>query len=245
MRPLPAAVQPRAIGAAAARALGIRPAVALWVLTGFLLLAPGALAAGCPVQDQPVEVRFNTAFETARVDHTRSKAEIQAMYRESHGRATIPSGSEAVGLTVTHSEFRFNANTQLYRRNDGLYCVYLRTIDARLNQNDTVVYIAREFPKDSCPYTVTYHHEKQHVAVYYYTHKDFAPRIEAELRRRAAAARPRLVRSREAGRTLHAEELQAAMSDLLADMEDERRARNAALDTPENYERERAKCPTW
>jgi hypothetical protein len=222
--------------------------VGLGLLTVLALaVAPARPAAAqvCPVQDQAVDVHFDTAFDTARVDHTRSKAQIQRMFLESEGRATIPAGSEAVGLTVTHTEFRFRTSTQLYLREDGRYCVYLRGVRANLNQNDTVVYIAREYPKATCPYDVTYAHEKRHVAVYYYTHRDFAPRIEAELRRLVATARPRLADTREQGRTLHASELNDALSGLLSAMDAERRRRNAALDTPENYERERAKCPSW
>jgi hypothetical protein len=217
-----------------------------WSLAaGLVLGAASAEAASCPVSDRPVSVDLTTRFDTARVDHTKSREDIDRLFQETHGRATIPMNGGAVGLTVTRSEFRFNARTRISPQRDGTYCVYLRTVEAQMNQVNTVVYINRDYPKGSCNYRVTYEHEKMHVGVYYFTQKDYAPRVKHALERLVRSVNPRAASSLEAARSLHAKAINAGIADLLAELEAERRRRNAALDTPENYARERAKCPTW
>lgn len=224
----------------------IRPSSGVWAMAITLLLAATeAEAASCPVSDRPISVNLTTRFDTARVDHTKRREEIDRLFRETHGRATIPMDGGAVGLTVTRSEFRFNAQTQISPQRDGTYCVYLRSVDAQMNQVNTVVYINRDYPKGSCNYRVTYEHEKMHVGVYYFTQKDYAPRVRHALERLVRGVNPRIARSLEAARSLHAQAINAGIADLLAELEAERKRRNAALDTPDNYARERAKCPTW
>jgi len=210
-------------------------------------LAAPPPATGCPGQDSAVIVRFESRFDTARVDHTREKRAIHRLFVQTNGAATRSHGHSgtAVGLTRTQSEFSFNTSTQLYRRSDGMYCVYLREVEAHLNQTNTVVYVSREFPKDSCAYTVTYAHEKKHVGIYYFTQKDFAPRIEATLRRLVANVNPRVVRSREAARGVHVALINDGLAGILAELEAERTRRNAALDSEDNYAREQAKCSSW
>ncbi|MBB4285211.1 hypothetical protein [Roseospira goensis] len=222
------------------------------LLLGLALLPPAlvpatpAAAARCPGEDRPVQVRLDTRFDTARLDHTRGRDTINRLHQKTlEGEATIPTHGSAVGLTTTRSEFRFNTRTQYYRRSDGRYCVYLRAVEAELNQVDTMVYVSREFPKGSCNYNVTYQHEKKHVGIYYFTQKDYAPRIRAALARLVRNVNPRIVRSPADARTVHAAEINAGIAPLLAEMEAERKRRNALLDTPENYAAERAKCPTW
>jgi len=223
-------------------------------LIGLLAFAPlsvapssAPLAAGCQGQDRAVVVNFKSRFDTAEVDHTQGKRAIQRMFVRTNGEATRSHGhsSMAVGLTRTQSEFSFKTSTQIYRRGDGMYCVYLRTVEAHLNQIDTVVYVSRDFPKDSCAYNVTYAHEKKHVGIYYFTQKDFAPRIEAALRRLVANANPRVVRSHEAARGVHSALINDGLAGILAELEAERARRNAVLDSEENYAREQAKCSSW
>ncbi|KAA5607482.1 hypothetical protein F1188_01580 [Roseospira marina] len=215
--------------------------------TPLLGTATAAAAPTCPGHPQPVEVRFHARFDAARLDHTRGRHTINQMFLKSHGTATPPHGGlgTAVGLTATRSEFRFNTRTQMYRHANGGYCVYLRSVEAHLNQIDTVVYVAREFPKNSCAYDVTYAHEKKHVGIYYFTHKEFAARIETALRRLVLDVNPRLASSREAARTVHATMIEQGLADLLADLDRERTERNAMLDSDESYAREQAKCPSW
>ncbi|MQX35167.1 hypothetical protein [Roseospira navarrensis] len=212
-----------------------------------LLPAP-AVAASCPGERRPVTVEFSTRFDTASLDHTRRKEYIHGLFIKQNALNRRPHGGAqemAVGLTATQSQFGFNTNVQVYRREGGGYCAYLRSVESYLNQIDTKVYVSRDFPRHSCAYEVTYAHEKKHVGIYYFTQKDFAPRIEARLRDLVSNTAPRVVGSVEEARRVHAREINAGMQPILDALEAERTRRNGMLDTPENYAREQAKCDNW
>jgi hypothetical protein len=84
-----------------------------------------------------------------------------------------------------------------------------------------------------------------HVGVYYFTQRDYAPRVRERLQRLVRSINPQVVRTEAAAREVHTEIINRGIADVLADMEAERKRRNGALDTPENYRREQAKCPRW
>lgn len=217
-------------------------AALLWGLAGF---TPQAGAQSCPGRDRPVEVTLDAPFEPARVNHSLPIERIDALFRQTNGDATVRGAERAVGLTRTSSEFRFETRTEAFQRADGRFCVYLRRLDARLAQVDTTIYVAREYPRDSCNYSVIYEHEKIHVGIYYFTHQDYAERLQALLRRLVQGVNPRIVNTRAEARRAHAQAIEAGVAGLLDAMEAERKRKNAALDSPQNYARERAKCPSW
>lgn len=218
-------------------------ALVLVVVAG--LSGAPALAASCPGQDRPVEVTLETRFDPARVNHSLSRDRIQAMFTQTNGPASIQGNSQAVGLTRTRSEFRFRTRTEMYTLGNGQVCVYLRGVEGELNQLETVIYVAREYPRGGCNYNVIYEHEKIHVGVYFFTQKTYAERLRRRITELTRRVNPRVARTQEAGRTLHAQIIEAGVADLLAGLEAERNRQNAALDSPGNYARERAKCPTW
>ncbi|SDE86547.1 hypothetical protein [Rhodospira trueperi] len=218
----------------------------IMLLVSAVVMTSPALADGsCPGRDAPVQITLNTRFDPARLDHTRSRAQIHTMFQDSQSQPTMPVGGGAVGLTVTNAAFGFRTRIELFHRRDGMVCVYLRSVEAHMNQVDTVVYVAREYPKGSCNYDNIYEHEKMHVGVYYFTQRDYAPRVRERLQRLVRGINPQVVRTEAAAREVHTEILNRGVADLLADMEAERKRRNSALDTPENYRREQAKCPSW
>lgn len=222
------------------------PAALALIVPLLLALGATAFAQSCPRDDRPVQVHLETRFDTARVDHTKSRNTINQMHLKSlAGQATIPSHGTAVGLTVTRSEFHYSTEVQFQRRRDGLYCVYLRSVDMQLNQVGTIVYISREFRKNSCNYNVTYEHEKKHVGIYYFTQKEYAPRFRETLARLVHGVNPQVVRTPAEARAIHATAIEVGLTPLLEEMEAERERRNGLLDTPQNYAAERAKCPTW
>lgn len=224
---------------------GARLLVAMGLVAVGLVSARPAVATACPGQDRPVSVTLETRFEPARVNHSLSRDRIHAMFTQSDGPASIQGNSHAVGLTRTRSEFRFRTSTELYTLRDGRVCAYLRGVEAELNQVDTVIYVAREYPRGGCNYNVIYEHEKIHVGVYYFTQKRYAERLRQRLTTLSRDVNPRVAATQEGARTVHAEMIEAGVADLLAEMEAERIRKNGALDTPENYARERAKCRTW
>ncbi|MBB4264730.1 hypothetical protein [Roseospira visakhapatnamensis] len=235
---------------AAAPALSRSPSRA--VVPGAMLLlallmaaATPAHAASCPGADREVALTFRSVFDRARLDHTKPAATIDAMFTRMRKDASIARRGSAVGLTVTQSEFRFSTQIQYYKRSDGRFCVYLRSVDAHLNLRDTVIYVAREYPRGSCNFDVIYEHEKQHMRIHYRVLKAYAPRVKRTLQALIQHLNPRVVRTLDEARNEHAEVINNGVADLIESMESDRMRFNAALDTPENYARERDKCPSW
>ncbi len=237
--------QQRPTGSAVRRSGRFVLAGALLGLCVLALAPPPVWAQACPGRDRPVQVTLETRFDPARVNHSLPIERINALYRQTEGDATVRGGERAVGLTRTRSEFRFQTRTEMFQRADGRYCVYLRKVEASLSQVDTTIYVAREYPRDSCNYKVIYEHEKIHVGVYFFTQQDYADRLRTLLGRLVRGVNPRIVANREQARTIHAGAIEGGVAGLLDAMEAERKRKNAALDSPENYARERAKCPAW
>lgn len=235
----------RASTGRARRRHGVKAGRGVLLLLLALGMAGPAGAVSCPGEDAPVDLTFRSVFDRARLDHTRSAASINAMFEQSKRDATIPRSGGAVGLTTSQSEFRFSTRVQYYQRSDGRYCVYLRSVDAHLNQRNTVIYVARDFPRGSCNFDVVYEHEKQHMRIHYRTLQEYAPRVKRALQSLVQGLNPMVVRTVAEARSHHAWVINDGVKHLLEDMEEEKRRRNAALDTPENYARESAKCPTW
>jgi len=215
------------------------------LLLMILGVATPADAASCHREDAPVELTFRSVFDRARLDHTKSAATINAMFERSQQDASIARKGGAVGLTTSQSEFRFSTQVRYYRRSDGLYCVHLKSVDAHLNQRNTTIYVAREFARGSCNFDVVYEHEKQHMRIHYRTLQEYAPRVKRALQRLVQRLDPRVVRTVAEVRNAYVDTINDGVEPLLEAMEEENRRRNQALDTPENYARESAKCPTW
>jgi len=224
-------------------------AVALGLLAGDVLAtaitAQAFAAESCPGRRAPVDVTFQSDFQRVRLDHTKSAAAIHGLFLKSQKDASVTKGGRAVGLTTSRTEFRVETQTETYRRTDGRYCVYLRSVTAHLDQRDTVIYVAREFPRGSCNFNVIYAHEQQHMRIHYRVLQEYAPKVKRALSVVVERINLLVVRSLGEARSAHVDGINDGVTFLLDAMEKERAARNAALDTAENYANEQAKCPTW
>ena len=106
--------------------------------------------------------------------------------------------------------------------------------------------IASEYPPGGCNYRIIREHEGLHVAFAHDTFREWAPRIEQALREAAERIAPQVTAtdparvSREIEGRLKAA-LQPAFDGFRADLS----ARNAGIDTAENYRKTLALCPRW
>ena len=107
------------------------------------------------------------------------------------------------------------------------------------------VYIARKYRPGSCNYRSILDHENRHVSVFRDTLVKYAPRVERRLKRVATRLGPIIARSVDQTAKILQKKLQRELKPLFREMDREMDFRNAKLDTPQNYQKEQARCSQW
>ena len=161
-----------------------------------------------------------------------------------HGTEHPPPGATLFGLTKLVDNLRVEFRRVAIPLTDGRVCVWLTKVDAQLGDPTMDVYIAQNYPRDSCEYKVTLAHENTHVRFNLEALRDWLPKIRAAV---TEAAKRKFPASFPAQPT--AEEINKVLLDPVApvfhEMNEDMGRRNASIDTPENYRREIAKCGNW
>jgi hypothetical protein len=128
---------------------------------------------------------------------------------------------------------------------DGGACVRLSSIRASFGYDRVDVYIGSDFKPGTCAFKAVYDHEYQHVIVNGHTMEEYAKRVKGALQSLADAERAIFVTgetvSADAALALYRERLEAA----LKDFNQVQFSRNAAMDTPQNYDRMIGQCSDW
>lgn len=213
------------------------------VTVGLAFLAP-ADASECPPRGHvyaTAPVELDIAVPQPVVHNTRSRSEITRLA----GNDSMV-GVHNAGLTRSRTEFRIQPRFQLATFGDGRACVMLERLTASWKIIELTVDVAREYAPGTCQYREVLAHEDEHVRINRYTLSQFAPMLEARLRRAAAAMTPRWDRkgSREAMESM-TRELKAAGAEVLAEFQAELKKRHGAIDTPESYREVARKCDRW
>lgn len=123
-------------------------------------------------------------------------------------------------------------------------CVWLDTVDIRIKSEPTV-YIASEYKPGTCRYRTTVEHELKHVAVDAKLLDEFAPKIESAARlaaKNAAPDRPVPTSGLESVRADINRKIEEALKEPIAELHIERRKRQQAIDTREEYDRLSRQC---
>lgn len=181
------------------------------------------------------------AIAEPEVHNTRGRSEITRLA----GHDSLI-GVHNAGLTRSRTEFRVQPRFQVARFGDGRACVMLDRVTASWRIVGLTVDIAREYAPGTCQYREVKVHEEEHVRINQYTLKQFAPVLEARLKRAAAAMAPRVGgKGGDEAMAAMAGELKAAGSEVLAEFQAELRKRHGAIDTPESYREVSRKCDRW
>lgn len=174
-------------------------------------------------------------------------------YRNDRSRAEVArlagNGQNAhnqQGLTRAQTELSLNAVIDVVSLGPGRYCLGLSEVLGiwRLTRLD--VDIVHEQPPGSCPHAVILAHESQHVAVAQSLFIRHSGPIRARLTQLVGEMRPFVsTLPPSAAKLVLRDRLLAGMRTTLAAFERDLARANAALDTPQNYRTETAKCPRW
>jgi hypothetical protein len=216
---------------------GVFVALALCLATTSLVHAQS-----CPRAETPARIILDTGFVDARLDRTKSKETLANILKSTENVMFV---GQAVGLTSTRPTYGFETQVSVRRLGPNRLCVYLADLTIRFKYSEVIVYVARGYGPESCPYRVTLAHEQRHVALYKSGYEAFLPKLNGQAMAVAAEVNPMEVRSMEEARRAHLERVQGRLEPVFAAFLADQRRRNLTLDTPDSYRQERAKCADW
>jgi hypothetical protein len=205
--------------------------------------APKAPACGGAKPGAPkVEVTIATP-EPRVADATR--AEIRRRIGGSAAGQRHAGGGEAVTLGLTATQLAARADYELTKvtRRDGVECVALARIGAKLANEDVTVLVDRRYKPGSCERKAVLAHEMEHVRIGNEVLREWKGRARERLRAVADRWSGRWVPASDARRI--DKEVSAAIADLVRRMEADSRRRNARIDTPASYREVQRRCRGW
>lgn len=207
-----------------------------------LIIASPVWAEECPparafVPDKVVTL--STGVGDTVYTGERSRNVISALSGKGGGMTTL-------GLTQNSTEVRIIPQVWSFNLGGGRYCAGLGRVEASWRITKLFVDIASEYPPGGCNYRVIRDHENQHVAFAHAAFQDWAPRIKSALQNAAAGIGPRITKAGPAQTAKEIEgQLMAALRPAFDGFAADLKARNAAIDTMENYHRTATLCPKW
>ena len=210
-----------------------------------LLLLPAGPALAqrdCGGLDPPTP---EVTVDVANPPEPRIVAASEAEIRRRAGAAGQAAPSDAItrGLTVSETATETGYTLAKATLSDGIGCVALKGIEARVADRDVTVLVDRSYRPGSCERRAILDHEREHV------------RINAEaLRRTGKLVEDQLeaVADRWGGRWLAPDQaprideaIGRAVSESTAAARGEAEARHRRLDTPESYAEVQERCGNW
>lgn len=214
-------------------------AAAIAALPAALLLAAGTASAQPRCAEVTPKILLRLDMKPAALSRARSIADLQ---RDSKNPRR---DWHTMGLyhadVVHHSELEY----RIGQAGDWI-CVAVLQVRVIVEMTTRVVYVARDLDRASCRYRVTLEHERQHEEIDEVFLRERLPREVHALRDQfAALATPTPVRVAEQDRTLQQinVRLKAVVDRMLERFFAERATAQAAIDTPEEYDRFSALCP--
>lgn len=226
------------------RAMPLTPFLARCILALTLLFAPAPLLAaatlGC-AEFVPATVEVKAVFEDVTYETAHPMLKIRDMSEDAANGSQ--SESWPVGLAV--GQFFMNVVKDVYKirsATDPSTCGQIKAIHIEMGFMNNKIYVAKEFPKRSCPYKTVLAHEELHKEVDRQLLEEYAAKARTYFA--DAAAGVGMVRSG-SGSAIEAqigEHMDRAMDSFSNEMESERKRRQKEVDSNEEYARVSAAC---
>lgn len=135
----------------------------IFILT-LIILPHSAAAFECPPFEAP-EVIVRPLLGQPNYDFSRSLGTLLAMGKaEDRTRFSNTEHETPVGLTA--ASLKFKTHYQIITNispNDNSVCAQIKNFTLDFGFNDTIVYVARELPRNSCSFKEVLEHELKHV----------------------------------------------------------------------------------
>jgi hypothetical protein len=208
----------------------------LKVAAALCLLLPASAAALDCRQGQP-RVTLTKNIPLPKLDNTLTQPQLQAMPTNSGHRG------RALGLYRGDLVSEFESRLVIERQGSDA-CVRLESVELRVAMPVRTIYVLRERRPGTCEYNAVLEHERKHQAVDDAVIGEHIPRLQRLMQaaaQRVSAQRIRPGEEKAAQQRLDSE-LKAALNQASKTLEQERSARQLAIDTPQEYARVTAAC---
>lgn len=216
--------------------------------TGFL--AKGIIMAGlaaCPGTPRNIEV--DVAFEHVETPYVTNLTSQQLTDNFEFDPDSTISTEKGLWKVAGMNQSRFKSHYKMEyqqfedKRNRRLCFAPKKIVFTLIYEN--TIYIASDSVQKGCRYSVTKAHEERHVDMDLRVSRQYLARIRTALARGAGRI-PYMPYSEETAKQAvdsFLEPVQAEVDPIMEDMIEERRVRQATIDTPEMYRRDTALCP--
>ena len=229
--------------ASTALSLFILTLIGKWSVGG--IATPTHAQSVCHNSNIPPNVSFRIEPGKIAVNNGYSRSQISHLPGRRPASSAFGALWQHVGLTLTERQFSMRVTVRAKQIGNNRFCGQLSGVKAQLGYDKLRVYIARKYRPGSCQYRSILDHENRHVAVFRDTLIKYAPRIERRLKRVANSLGPIIAGSADQAAKVLQTKLQRELKPLFREMDREIDFQNAKLDSPQNYQKEQARCSEW
>ena len=213
-------------------------------------LAKGIVMAGlaaCPGTPRNIDV--DVAFEHVEVPYVTNMTSQQLTDNFEFDPDSTISTEKGLWKVAGMNQSRFKSHykmeyQQVEDKRNRRYCFAPKKIVFTLVYENTI-YIASDSAQKGCRYSVTKAHEERHVDMDLRVSRQYLAKIRTAMGRAASKIKYLPLAEETAKQSVDAflAPVQAEVSPIIEDMIEERRERQATIDTPEMYHRDTALCP--
>jgi hypothetical protein len=213
------------------------------LVAGFAFSVERAEAAFRCAAQPATNIRVILTTNPIKYDNSQSERQLKGHHIDTVNPYGTQAETEVGGLMSGGVQLK--SNIQLAWETDRISsCYWYKTIDVVMNIDPTV-YIAREHRPGSCRYNAVLEHEMKHVLTDRIVAKQWRPRIQAYLQQQTArlgVIGPYPANQQAAVRTKMTAFMQKALEIASAPMHEDRKLRQQAIDTRDEYERVNRLC---
>lgn len=135
----------------------------------------------CNAINPKPEVIIKSSYGRLVHDLSKSKAEINAIHNKNphvkEPRNTV------VGLASFRMPTRIKVSGQRRKINETYSCILPTKVEIEIGLNDPVIYVAKEYPRQSCGFSQVIRHEQTHQRINLLTLEYFMPIFDKALRK--------------------------------------------------------------
>lgn len=199
----------------------------------------------CPPYLPPV-IRVSPHLETPELDHSKPLADIGKLAGRKDG--TVASGHHEVPVGLTVADLRLGSDYEVsineIARADGTsyFCAEPAHLELSLAIVNITVFIAKELPVDTCSYRTISQHEGFHVREDRDIVLEMASALPAYLSHEMRNLGVVQGNTQSEVKTIVTDTIQRLMTDIKAQIIDIRQKRQAAIDSPQEYDRLSQSC---
>lgn len=208
----------------------------------FMLPTLAEAATACGTYPQ-IPVKVITVFDEADIKKDVPLARLQAMagntvdfIPNNHARKVV------LGFTSYTPLVNFNATIRSSTEDGSTTCMVVQDVRSTIGYQNVKVYIANEFPFGSCAYNAIYEHELKHIAV----NKTVLEKYADIIRQNLIDQLPIIGVSEQENMAYAEQTLRKKINDMvlqqLTAMREENAARQAEVDSEDEYARVAASC---